>query len=187
MALIIKFMKNYFFKPAKFPTIPKRDDPKNDDFLFHQGETKGLGKIQFHDYRLAYDSVNLPNVKVFKEQIKGLKRLLLLAGPSKEQTQDFDFLLILGELFTLVAYGQLIIENSKIYAIEGDVLDQIFDFMIRDFSKFALQLYSKTSSTRLQMLLGRMLIRKPVNDPTRFARVWKNHVQVLNNTYAMNE
>ena len=35
----------------------------------------------------------------------------------------------------------------KIYDVEDELLDQIFDFMIRDFSKFALQLYSKTSST----------------------------------------
>ena len=38
-----------------------------------------------------------------------------------------------------IAYGQLIIENAKINKIEDDLLDQIFDFMVRDFSKFALQ------------------------------------------------
>jgi acyl-CoA dehydrogenase len=37
MALIIKFMANYFFNPGNFPEIPKRDDPTNDDFLFNQG------------------------------------------------------------------------------------------------------------------------------------------------------
>ena len=34
MALIIKFMANYFFNPGEFPEIPKIDDPTNDDFLF---------------------------------------------------------------------------------------------------------------------------------------------------------
>ena len=51
MALIIKFMGNYFFKPGEFPVIEQRDEPVNDDFLFDQGPTKGLGKIRFHDYR----------------------------------------------------------------------------------------------------------------------------------------
>lgn len=187
MALIIKFMKNYFFHPAKFPAVGKRDDAANDTFLFQQGPTKGLGKIQFHDYRLAYDSVSLPNINVFKEQIKGLKRLLFLAGPNKEQTKDFDFLLILGELFTLVVYGQLLIENAKIYKIEDDLLDQIFDFIVRDFSKFALQLYSKTSSTKLQMLLAHLMIRKPVKNTERFEKIWKNHVYSLRDTYELNE
>ncbi|MEO5970967.1 MAG: acyl-CoA dehydrogenase [Bdellovibrionia bacterium] len=190
MALIIKFMKNYFFKPGKFAEIGKRNDAANDEFLFQQGPTKGLGKIQFHDYRIAYDSVLLPNVKVFKDQIKALKRLLMIAGPNQEQTKDFDFLLILGELFTLVAYGQLIIENAKIYEIEDDLLDQIFDFMVRDFSKFALQLLTKTSSTKPQMLLAGLIIRKPVASEAskrRFENIWQNHVYKLSGVYSMNE
>ena len=190
MALIVKFMKNYFFRPAKkgfFRELPRRNDAANDDFLFNQGPTKGLGKIQFHDYQIAYNSVSTPNIKIFKEQIKGLKRLLVLAGPSAEQTKDFDFLLILGELFTLVAYGQLIIENSKLSGIEDALLDQIFDFMVRDFSKFALQLFSKTSSTRTQMVLSGLIIRKPATNLEGFQSIWKNHVQKLNGIYSMNE
>jgi len=101
MALIIKFMANYFFAPAEYPEIPRRDDPVNDDFLFNQGPTKGLGKIKFHDFNIAYNRVNLPNIEIFKEQIKVLQEFLLTARPSKEQAADLDFLLSLGELFTL--------------------------------------------------------------------------------------
>jgi acyl-CoA dehydrogenase len=186
MALIIKFMANYFFNPASFPDVPKQDHPTNDDFLFDQGATRGLGKIQFHDIALAYDSVDLPNLNVFKEQIEILKQFLLTAAPSKEQADDIDFLLNLGELFTLVAYGQLLIEKAKIDAVEDDVMDQIFDFMVRDFSKFALQLYSKTGTTEEQMVLCLRMIKKPVKDTERFNRVWKKHVAVLNGAYAMN-
>ncbi len=185
MALIIKFMANYFFKPGDLPQIPRRDDDANDDFLFAQGPTKGLSRIQFHDYELAYRSVDTPNVKVFRKQIKVLKRFLTLAKPDKAQTEDFDFLLILGELFTLVAYGQLIIENVKIYGESDDLLEQIFDFMIRDFSKFALQLYSKTSSTALQRLLCLRMIRKPTPDAARFQRVWTGQVLALKGAYEM--
>jgi acyl-CoA dehydrogenase len=186
MALIIKFMANYFFNPASFPDVPKQDHPTNDDFLFDQGATRGLGKIQFHDIALAYDSVDLPNLNVFKEQIEVLKQFLLTAAPSKEQADDIDFLLNLGELFTLVAYGQLLIEKAKIDAVEDDVMDQIFDFMVRDFSKFALQLYSKTGTTEEQMVLCLRMIKKPVKDTERFNRVWEKHVAVLNGAYAMN-
>jgi acyl-CoA dehydrogenase len=186
MALIIKFMANYFFNPGKFPEIPKRDDPINDDFLFNQGATRGLGKIQFHDSALAYSSLNLPNLNIFKEQIEMLKKLLLTATPDKEQAQDIDFLLNLGELFTLVAYGQLLIEKAQIEVVEDDIMDQIFDFMVRDFSKFALQLYSKTGSTEQQMELCLKMIKKPVNDLERFNRVWEKHIAVLDGAYEMN-
>jgi acyl-CoA dehydrogenase len=113
--------------------------------------------------------------------------MLFWARPNKEQVKDIDFLLVLGELFTLVVYGQLIIENGKIYKIDNDILDQMFDFMVRDFSKFALQLYSKTSSTRRQMVFSRRMIRKPVVEKKRFETVWKNYVYALKGTYEMNE
>lgn len=186
MALIIKFMANYFFNPDEFAKIPKRNDSANDDFLFNQGPTKGLGKIRFHDANLAYNSVDLPNINIFKEQIEVLKEFLMTARPSKEQAQDLDFLLSLGELFTLVVYGQLIIEKANIENLENDLLDQIFDFIIRDFSKYALQIYSKTGSTEKQMELCLKMIKKPLVDPQRFQHVWQNRVKVLNNTYEMN-
>jgi acyl-CoA dehydrogenase len=185
MALIVKFMQNYFFKPAKFPSISRRIDSADDAFLFHQGPTKGLGKIQFHDYRIAYDSVDLPNVRVMKKQIRILKLLLMVAKPTAEQAKDFDFLLILGELFTLVAYGQLLIENAKTHDVNDDLLDQIFDFMVRDFSKYALQLYSKTVTTAAQRVLCRRMIVKPALNHARFERVLKE-AYALAGTYSMN-
>jgi acyl-CoA dehydrogenase len=187
MALVIKFMKNYFFQPGEFPEIPEVKEPRHDAFLFDQGPTKGLGKIRFHDYREVYDRVDLPNVRIFKKQIQTFRHLLMAARPNKEQIKDIDFLLIVGELFTLVVYGQLILENAPIHSVEDDVLDQIFDVLVRDFSKFALQLYSKTSSTGTQRLFCRRMIRKPVVDPARFERVWKNHVYALEGTYRMND
>ena len=69
MALIVKFMGNYLFKPAKFEEIPIMDRGANDDFLFHQGPTKGLGKIRFSDYNLR-NTCDLPNVEIFKKSNK---------------------------------------------------------------------------------------------------------------------
>jgi len=187
MALIIKFMANYFFNPGKFPDIPRMDKAENDDFLFNQGPTKGLGKIQFHDSNIAYSSLDLPNIAVFREQIEVFREFMLKATPDKEQAKDIDFLLNVGELFTLVAYGQLIIENAKIYNVEDDIIDQIFDFMVRDFSRFALILYSKTSSTEAQQEICLKMIRKPVVDKERYMRVWENHVYSLKGQYKMND
>lgn len=184
MALIIKFMKNYFFNPQEYGPIPRMTQARNDDFLFAQGTTKGLSKIRFHDYRLAYASKDLPNVRIFRKQIARFKQLLMLAGPTPEQIKDIDFLLIVGELFTLVVYGQLILENAL--KLDDALLDQIFDVMIRDFSKFALQLYSKTSSTTRQQILAKRMIAKPVVNPERFEKVWKEQVYALKDVYHMN-
>jgi len=185
MALIIKFMQYYFFKPATFPEVPKRNDAKNDDFLFNQGATSGLRDIQFHDHNIAYNSITLPNLTIFKEQIKAFKEFLILATPSEEQSKDLDFALIAGELFTLVVYGQLILENAKYYAISPDLLDQIFDFMVRDFSKYTLQLWSKPSTTPKQMDFLMQMIKKPTVDKERFDRVWTSEIMPLNGMYEM--
>ena len=187
MALIIKFMANYFFNPGPFPEIGKVDAAVNDDFLFNQGPTRGLGQIQFHDYNIAYKSLDLPNIGVFREQIALLVELLMTAAPDKEQAKDIDFLLNLGELFTLVAYGQLLIEKAAIEKVGDDLMDQIFDFMVRDFSKFALQLFSKTSSTARQMEICMRMIKKPVADPERFNRIWEEQVVALKGAYRMND
>jgi len=116
-----------------------------------------------------------------------LKLFLLLARPNKKQLKDIDFLLALGEIFTLVVYGQLIFENGLIYKIEKDIMEQIFDFMVRDFSKFALNLYSKSSSTSMQKWFCMKMIKKPETNEDLFNRVWNNHVYNLKDQYEMNK
>ncbi|MHB8781029.1 MAG: acyl-CoA dehydrogenase family protein [Candidatus Geothermincolia bacterium] len=188
MALIMKFMPNYFFNPAEFPVIPKRDDDADDEFLFRQGPTKGLGKIQFHDYKAVYDRWNLPNVNIFKEQIETFKRMLLEAQPDPALiASDFELLLILGEIFTLTIYGQLLLEAAEIHEIEDDLVEQMFDFMIRDFSKFALQLYCKDNATPGQMDFALKMLMKPVVDMKRYERVWEKYVYSLNGVYEWND
>ncbi len=186
IALIIKFMPNYFFNPAAFPEVAQQNEARNDDFLFQQGPTRGLGKIQFHDYASAYDRYDLPNVNLFKEQIALFKGSLVAAPPTKEQQKDIDLLLSIGELFTLVVYGQLILENAAIYAVDDDLIDQIFDFMVRDFSKFALQVLSKPSATPEQVDYCRRMIMKPAFDAARYNRVWNEQVLPLKDAYEMN-
>ncbi|MDW7650866.1 MAG: acyl-CoA dehydrogenase [Bacillota bacterium] len=187
IALIVKFMQNYFFNPMAYPELPRQDQPRNDDFLFAQGPASGLGKIRFHDFNIAYESRDLPNIQIFRQQIALLKEMLIVATPNEAQRRDTDFLLALGEMFTLVVYGQLILENADIYEIEDDLVDQIFDCMVRDFAKFALQLYSKPSSTEKQMSSLLKMIKKPAVDENRYRSVWQNHVFALKDAYEMNE
>ena len=186
IALIIKFMPNYFFAPAEYPDLPRQDAPENDDFLFNQGPTRGLGKIRFHDYQIAFECYDLPNVNLFQEQVNVFKDFLVKASPNESQQRDTDFLMAMGELFALVVYGQLILENSKVYEMDDALVDQIFDFMVRDFSKFALQLYGKPGSTAEQMAFCQRMMRTAVADEMRYRKVWREHVYALKDIYEMN-
>ena len=186
LALILKFMPNYFFFPAEHSEIPLCDFTRNDDFLFNQGPARGLGKIQFHDYNLAYNAYDVPNLALFREQIAVFKEFLAMATPDEAQQKETDVLLALAELFALVLCGQLILENVKHYGVDNDTLDQILDCLVRDLSKFALQLYSKPSSTPAQMDFCLKMIRKPIVDAARYDRVWRNSVDALKGAYEMN-
>jgi acyl-CoA dehydrogenase len=64
-------------------------------------------------------------------------------------------------------------------------VDQIFDFMIRDFSEFALQLHNKASSTPEQMRCCLQMIKKPAQNERRYDAVW-THVLALDGAYEMN-
>jgi len=185
IALIIKFMPNYFFNPKDYPPLPQQDQPAHDAFLFNQGPTRGLGKIQFHDYNLAFEGVDLPNVNIFQEQVAVFRESLVMGAPTEAQQKDVDFLMTAGELFALVVYAQLILEVAETYGIDDDLLDQIFDFMVRDFSGFALELHNKSSSTPAQMDYCLKMVRKPAVDEARYLRAWEQ-VHGLNGVYEMN-
>jgi acyl-CoA dehydrogenase len=79
----------------------------------------------------------------------------------------------------------LILENAQIYNIPEDTIDQIFDFMVRDFSKYALQLFSKSSTTSQQMEFCSQMIRKPSFNPDRYSQVWAT-IYGLKDLYEMN-
>jgi len=99
--------------------------------------------------------------------------LLATAAPDAEQQRDLDFMLVVGHLFTLVVYGQLILEQAEILGLETDLVDQIFDVQVRDFSASAVALHGKASSTAAQQEWALSAVRKPVPDADRFGRVWQ--------------
>lgn len=187
ISLIVKFMQNYFFDPVEVPDVPQRADAANDDFLFDQGPTGGLGTVRFGDWRAPFAGVDVPNVGVFLQQAEVFVRLLGDAPLDEAQSRDIDVLLALGEIFTLVVYAQLILENAAIHDIDDDLVDQIFDVLVRDLSRFAVQLHGKPSTTQAQQDLCLTLIRKPAVDAERYDRVWQGHVLPLSGTYAMKE
>jgi acyl-CoA dehydrogenase len=187
MALILKFMKNYLFSPAEYPEIPARGDLADDTFLFSQGPTKGLGKIRFHDYRDTYRQFRLPNIEVFKDQIKRFRKLLMTAKPDEQQVRDIDYMLVQGELFALIVYGHLILEKALMDNTDEDLLNQMFGVFVRDFSAYATELYGKPSNSRRQRQMIRKLIQAPVANPEQFDRVWREYVYALNGQYEMGD
>jgi acyl-CoA dehydrogenase len=186
IALIVKFMPSFFFAPEELPSVPRRDDAANDDFLFAQGPTRGLGSIRFHDYRKSLASWDLPNVALLAEQIEVFREMLATAPPDEAQRKDVDFLLAGGELFALAVYAQLILENARTYGVDPALVDQIFEVLVRDFSRHAVELHGRRASNEQQMAFALRMIRKPIEDAARYDRVWNEMVLPLRDAYEMN-
>lgn len=186
LALILKFMPAYLFQPQDHPPVPARTEAADDEFLFRQGPARGLGKIRFHDWRATYARrADIPNVAQFTAQADAFLDLLRTAPPDGTQAGDMDFTLTLGELFTLLVYGQLILEQAEITGLDDDVLGAVFDVLIRDFSGYATELHGKRSSTEAQQRWAVSAVRKPVTDDAAFERVWQQAV-ALDGAYEMN-
>ncbi|ORV82438.1 acyl-CoA dehydrogenase family protein [Mycolicibacterium iranicum] len=185
VAQILKFMPNYMFNPADYPQIGTRSDPADDVFFWSQGPARGASKVQFADWAPVYErNADIPNVGVFYQQVQAFKDLLATAAPDADQQSDLDFVLVVGHLFSLVVYGQLILEQAELTGLEHDLVDQIFDVQVRDFSAYAVALHGKPSSTEAQQQWALAAVRKPATDPARFGRVW-DQVKSLDGTYEM--
>jgi acyl-CoA dehydrogenase len=175
MALVLKFMLSYLFNADPDLEAPARMlEPGDDEFLFRQGPARGLSKIRFAEWEKSFEPFSeVPNVARFTELANSFKELLATAPPNEAQQKDLDYLLTLGELFTLIPYGQLICEQAELTGLPLDTLDQIFDVLVRDFSAYAAELHGKTSSTEAQQDWARGAITKPVVDEDRFNSVWQ--------------
>ena len=182
MALIIKFIQNYFFGPVNYNDLPKMDQPTHDAYLFNQVNGE-LSTIKFPDYRNAYENIETENVLEFRKQVETFREILLKAPPPNQQPKNVDFMLAAGELFTLIAYAQLILENAKLYQVEEDLLEEIFALLIRDFSEYALEMVLNYDLSTQQESYFQTMIQKPLRNHERFNRLWENHVLPLKDAY----
>lgn len=184
LALALKFLPNYLFGTTDFEPVPMRRDAGDDAFLFDQGPTRGLGKIAFGAWRPVFDEfAEVPNVAVFREQAEALVAMVSEAPLTPGQmSDDLDFQQALAQVFTLIPYGQLILEEARAQETSEDVVDLVFEWLVRDFSRLALDLHGKASSTPEQQQWVLDSIRKPVIDPEREDRIYAE-VRALAGTY----
>ena len=121
----------------------------------------------------------------FREQAESLVDLVQNVTLTTEQmTTDLDFQQSLSQLFTLLPYGQLILEQAELAEVEPDIVDLVFETLVRDFSATAIELHGKASSTEAQQDWALDSVRKPIVDEPRDDRVYAE-VRALSGAYVM--
>ena len=182
MALIVKFIKNYLFDKEEFAEFDQVSEAGNDAYLFNQ-VSGGLAEVRFPDYTRSFDEWDLPNINILREQMELYRDLLLKAPPTESQTKNPDFMIAAGELFTVIPYAQLILENAKIYRVKPELIDEVGRFLVKDFSRFAWQLVLEQETTAEQESLFRAMMKKPASDRTSSDTIWQQDVLPLKDSY----
>jgi acyl-CoA dehydrogenase len=116
-----------------------------------------------------------------------LIEFLLKATPDEQQRKNIDYMLALGEMFTLAVYAQLILENLRHHPMADEVVDQIFSFMVREFAQFALHQLSNFVNSGEQQKYLRLMMKTPDINPAREQALWDKHLAALVGAYSMNQ
>lgn len=182
MALVIKFVENYFFNDEVYPDVPVMNEPGDDTNLFNQTTGK-LKAVKFPHYLKSYQGIELGNVLIFKKQVTALRSFLQDAPPDEKQQNNQSWMLHLGELFTLTVYGQLVLESASLHDYNDQITDQIFRYLVQDFSEFALRHQSKYLNHSKQNEWLRQMIRQPAQDNAREQWIWQEQILPLKDSY----
>ncbi len=186
VGLVLKFMPNYMLNPKDYPRDSDPQRRRRRRLLLEPGTDArcGQGAVRRLDAGLREARRASRTSRGSTSRPRRSSSSSLTAAPDADQQKDLDFLLNVGHLFSLIVYGQLILEQAALTGVDDDIVDQIFDFQIRDFSTYAVALHGKPSSTQAQQDWALGAIRKPVSDAERFGRVWER-VKAYDGAYEM--
>lgn len=186
LALILKFIEGYLFNHADYPDLPVLG-ASNDICIFNQISGK-MSTVTFADYRKILSSSRLPNVVRFAEQAELLRGLFADCPPSKEERANMDYMLNLGQMFTMLPYAQLILEGAKLYDIEDGLVNQLFGFFVTDTARYALNQYSSQENPDARnAALQRIMAIRPAHDQAEYDALWNETIVPLADAFVMNE
>ena len=123
-------------------------------------------------------------VRVVVQPTNTLPAEVATFGRTPGVTNDLDFQQSLAQLFTLIPYAQLVLEQARAEGTPEDLVDLIFATFVRDFSATAIELHGKASSTEEQQAWALGAVRKPEIDRSRDDTIY-SEVRALADTYEM--
>ncbi|MFJ3906253.1 acyl-CoA dehydrogenase [Streptomyces sp. NPDC090025] len=168
--LVLKFIQAYFTGDAQLAPVPDLTAaPSDDSYILRQAGTGSLGDVRFPDWRTAFHGFDhLPNVRLFREQAEQLAVLVSgNGGTAAKMGSDVEFSLAVGPLFTLVVYGQLILEQASLLGADARVVDGVFGLLVKDYSGRLVEFHSFPSTDETEQAWAMAAIRRPLWDKER--------------------
>jgi hypothetical protein len=139
-----QFIARYFSRqapqlPSPSSLLTSKSESAENNYLL-QARTGSTNTISFPHFLSAYAPlIHIPNIRLFTRQAKAFQ--IFLDRRNKPASAD-DSALAIAHCFSIIAYAQLIAENSRLLQIQGPLISAIFHTLITDLSTAALNLAS---------------------------------------------
>lgn len=187
LGLVIRFIHNYFYDNVEYPKYGIIDEQKDDSNIFDQA-LGGLNTVKFNHYIDSFESFEGPNIKRLIKVIELFKTFVTVCHPSKEQSTNMDYMLNIGQIFTSIVYGQLIIEGANLYDVDEALVEQIAKYLILDINKYALaQLNTQENTEEAIDLLQKLVQTGPVVNIAQDQIFWEQFVVTNDGAYVMSD
>ena len=85
----------------------------------------------------------------------------------------------------MIVYAQLILEKKEDYPVDEELLEEIFRFLIVDYSRYALEMSLNYENTKTQQQLYGNMIKRPAGSGRDSRNVFSKQVMPLKNCYRM--
>lgn len=187
LGLVIRFIHNYFYDNIDYPKYGIIDEAKDDSNIFDQ-KLGGFDHVKFANYIDSFNNYKGPNIKQLIKLIDTFKTYITTCPPSKEQFQNMDYMLNIGEIFTSIVYAQLIVEGASLYDVDEQLVEQIAKYLILDINKYALnQLNTQENSDQAKDHLQTLIHTSPSVNKRLDQYFWEQFVLPNDGVYVMND
>lgn len=145
LGLAAGFLPRYFDRPdstlAEPPSLIGGEVSSRENVYLMEAPTGATHAIAFRPHLDAYRPLmSLPNVALFASQVETFREVTRRPKGPNADTADLYITLTQGQLFTTIAFGQLVAENLSRLDMPSSMTSAIFSGLVEDLSALALQL-----------------------------------------------
>jgi len=145
LGLAAGFLPRYFDRPdstlAEPPSLIGGEVSSRENVYLMEAPTGATHAIAFRPHLDAYRPLmSLPNVALFASQVETFREVTRRSRDHNADSADLYTTMTQGQLFSTIAFGQLVAEDLSHLDMPGSMTSAIFSGLVEDLSALALQL-----------------------------------------------
>lgn len=174
--LAARLLTSYLFTPGRgtipVPSLKGKSGFENPAlFQTHSGK---FSRILFHSLNAAFQGSKNAQVEQFLKQIQYFRAFVVSLKVNPAKAKDPLLGLALGKALSVIAYAELILENSAYYEenVSEALLEFLFSLLIQDFNHQCSEIALCSSLNLLQRTLLNQCVALPLPTDQATERLW---------------